>query len=1196
MSETLDPLRFPLWGSRLIEASAGTGKTWTIAALYVRLVLGHGDNTGFCRPLLPGEILVMTFTRAATRELSKRIRERLIEAARAFRGDTGTGDDFLRKLIAAHPDSTARKQAAHRLALAAEAMDEAAVFTIDAWCQRMLREHAFDSGSLFDEELAADETELFETAVRDYWRQHVYPLDRAALDALLSCFPNLEKLGKSIKYLINQQVTKYVQNSTLGDLIATVAAERRERLATLKQGWAEKAQAMQVWIEGQLARKDKPFNGRKLQPRYYSPWFAALEQWASDRELDWPDISASGWFRLSPDGLRDAALDPASMPTLPPEFAEFATLQAALVALPALKPALLQHATGAVGERVAELKRQSHTFGFADMLERLDAALHSASGETLRERIVAQYPVALIDEFQDTSPLQYRIFDQLYRTPENDPAHALLLIGDPKQSIYAFRGADIHSYLAARRATAGRHYALGTNFRSTGALVGAVNQIFELASAYPAGAFRFRNGADDPLPFVGVNAAGRKEKFVTARGPAPAVTLWQNTETLNGDAYRRRFAAHCAEQIVALLNDEQSGFASGENFQRLQPADIAVLVRTGKEAAAVRRALRVRRVASVYLSDKDSVFASPEAADLLRWLRAIANPLAGRLARAALATATARVDLAELARYRDDDLAWEARIDQLKQLRATWQRQGVLAMLHRWLHEMELPARLLSEIGGERVLTNLLHLAELLQNASLQQEGEQALIRWLAEQIANPSGGGDEAIVRLESDADLVKIVTIHKSKGLEYPLVFLPFVCSFRDEDRNNKLLFAWTEASGERQIDFTLSDEALEKVNEARLQEDLRLLYVALTRPRHALWLGISPLSVGNSPKSQLCRSAFGYLLGGGQALEPAGLAERLVSIENDDIALEAMPEIIGQTSLSAASTSESLRQPARYAGEFDRNWSIASFSALTRDLAAPPGWLASEPKDEAPAVPAPRTNPQGWHGFPRGPVPGNFLHDQLEWLAGEGFRAEALGWLPERCERIGWGHRGEVVQHWLTQVLHTPLPPLGCALADLRSPLPEMEFWFPTGRIASERIDSLCRNHLLGGEPRPPLPERQLHGMLKGFADLVFEHDGKYWVLDYKSNALSENDAAYSASALTGAMLEHRYDVQAAIYLLALHRLLKQRLGEDYRPQEQLGGAIYLFLRGIAAPGNGCCFIEPPLEMLEILDAELADRSIL
>lgn len=1185
MSETLDLLRFPLWGSRLIEASAGTGKTWTIAALYVRLVLGHGDNNGFCRPLLPGEILVMTFTRAATRELSDRIRERLIEAARAFRGEPEAGDDFLQTLLTAYPEEADRKQAAHRLALAAEAMDEAAVFTIDAWCQRMLREHAFDSGSLFDEELAADETELFETAVRDYWRQHVYPLGSAELDSLLQCFPNLDKLESGVKVLINQDITTEAQSGTLGHLIARVQTERSARLAELKHGWADKAQAMQIWIEGQLARKDKPFNGRKLQARYYSPWFTALEQWASDPQLDRPDISASGWSRLTPDGMRDAAT--AALPELPAEFAEFAALQAALDELPELKPALLQHAAGAIRDRLAEFKRQAHTFGFADLQHRLDAAL--ATSDALRERIVSQYPVALIDEFQDTSPLQYRIFDRLYRAQDNNPASALLLIGDPKQSIYAFRGADIHSYLAARRATAGRHYALGTNYRSTTELVESVNRVFKLADGYPAGAFRFRTGADDPLPFTAVAAKGRSERFVMANAAAPALTLWRDGETLNGDAYRRRFAAHCAEQIVALLNDETAGFASEHPFVRLQAADIAVLVRTGKEAAAMRRALRERGIASVYLSDKDSVFASPEAADLLRWLRAIAHPLDGRLARAALATATARVDLAELARYRDDDLAWEARINQLKQLRNCWQRQGVLAMLRQWLHLMDLPARLLAEVGGERVLTNLLHLAELLQNASLQQEGEQALTRWLAEQIADPSGGGDEAIVRLESDADLVKIVTIHKSKGLEYPLVFLPFICSFRDETCRDKHLLAWRDESGECRIDFTLSDAALAAVNEARLQEDLRLLYVALTRPRHALWLGVAALSVGNSPASQLHRSALGYLLAGGTPIESNALAARLAGLQG--AALQALPEIIGKTALHTRQCAGVLAEPAPYPGRFERDWSIASFSALTRDLAAPPGWLASESKDEAPAVPAPRTNPQGWHGFPRGPVPGNFLHDQLEWLAGEGFRAEALGWLPERCERLGWGHRGEVVQHWLTQVLQTPLPPLGCALADLPSPLPEMEFWFPADRIASERIDTLCRDHLLGGAPRPPLPERQLHGMLKGFADLVFEHDGKYWVLDYKSNALGEHDAAYPPAALADAMLEHRYDVQAAIYLLALHRLLRQRLGNDYRPQQQLGGALYLFLRGIAAPGNGCCFIEPPLEMLEILDAELA-----
>ena len=185
MTQQLKPLTFPLHGSRLIEASAGTGKTWTIAALYVRLVLGHGGDHGYLRPLLPSEILVMTFTRAATRELSNRVRERLVEAAAYFRGHGEEPDPYLDALMEDYPGHSERLRAAHRLMLAAETMDEAAIFTIDAWCQRMLREHAFDSGSLFDEELVSDEAALFEDAAHDYWRQQVYPLPEPALNALL---------------------------------------------------------------------------------------------------------------------------------------------------------------------------------------------------------------------------------------------------------------------------------------------------------------------------------------------------------------------------------------------------------------------------------------------------------------------------------------------------------------------------------------------------------------------------------------------------------------------------------------------------------------------------------------------------------------------------------------------------------------------------------------------------------------------------------------------------------------------------------------------------------------------------------------------------------------------------------------------------------------------------------------------------
>lgn len=1189
MSRMLDPLGFPLWGSRLIEASAGTGKTWTIAALYIRLVLGHGDeDTRFARPLLPGEILVMTFTRAATRELSDRIRLRLLEAAQAFR-DGHSDDGYLAALIAASPSMQAQQQAAYRLNLAAEAMDEAAIFTIDAWCQRMLREHAFDSGNLFDEELLPDETELFDTAVRDYWRQQVYPLDAGTLDLLLQQVGDPASLASGARQMLDLDTLLPQASGTLGNLLQRQQQARMQQLAQIKHGWQEKAQAMGIWLEGQLARKDKPFNGRKLQTRYFQPWLAALAQWAQDPQQVLPDISESGWIRLTPPGLADAANDPSAVAGLPAEFAEFATLQTQLDNLPALKPALLQHAAWHIRQRLARLKQQAGVFSFADMLQRLDRALAGTNGAALRARILAQYPVALVDEFQDTSPLQYRLFDQLYRTADNDPASALLLIGDPKQSIYAFRGADIHSYLAARRATQGRHYALGTNYRSSHALVESINRLFALGEAYPAGAFRFRREGEDPLPFLPVAAKGREEQLVCEQGPVPAMTLCHAEETLSQEEYRRQFAKRCAEEIVSLLNDAQAGFARPDGFARLRPADIAVLVRTGKEAAAVRRALQQRKVASVYLSDKDSVFASQEAYDVLRWLRAMADPLDGRLARAALATATAGLSLTELEALTRDDLAWEVRIEQFKRMRQIWQRQGVLAMLRQWLHALRLPARLLSLPGGERVLTNLLHLAELLQAASLKQEGEQALIRWLAEHIDDPQAGGDEAIVRLESDAELVKVITIHKSKGLEYPVVFLPFACSFRITEKRGRSLYSWVDDNGERQLDFTLGKDAQAKVDLARQQEDLRLLYVALTRPRHALWLGMATLKLGNSDTSQLHQSAFGYLLAGGQTIDAAGLPKLLASLQNSHVAVQAQPKADdGITPLQDQSEPAPLMAPQTYAGHFERNWSISSFSALTRDLGSTGAQFAESLRDDANDAPLlPTRTPAGWHAFPRGPVPGNFLHDQLQWVANEGFRADALQWLPERCTRLGWGNRAEVVADWLQQVIQTPLPPLGCALAGLDSHLPEMEFWFPASQLDSGQLDSLCQAHILPGQARPALPARSVHGMVKGFADLVFEHQGKFWVLDYKSNALGEDDAAYHPAALDRALLAHRYDVQATLYLLALHRLLKQRLGAAYQPEQQLGGALYLFLRGIHAPGNGCCHLAPPLALLEQLD---------
>ncbi|WP_291925704.1 exodeoxyribonuclease V subunit beta [Limnohabitans sp.] len=1209
-AHALNPHSFPLRGSHLIEASAGTGKTWTIAALYVRLVLGHGDaGSAPVRPMLPQDVLVMTFTRAATRELSDRIRARLTEAAQVFRGIAETDDTFLKQLQSEYPEGEPREQAAYRLALAAQAMDDAAVYTIDAWCQRMLREHAFDSGSLFEEQLVGDEAALRLEAVQDYWRQQLYPMATPLVAQVQRVWRDVPALDQDMRALMAVPLADPAPG-TLAQVFGAALAERDAQLAALKQGWVEKADNLLDWIEGQLEHHKSSWDGRKLSYKNCAAWLEVLKAWAQGPE-DGKVLQTTmktGWDRFTPQGLLACRKPGEAHVDLPPESQAYADLQTALLALPDPAQAARLHARTHVLQRMAELKRRSGLFGFADMLQRLDVALADPeSGERLAQRLREQFPVAMIDEFQDTSPLQFRIFDRIYRTAENRQDAALLLIGDPKQSIYGFRGADIHSYLAARSATTGRHHVLATNYRSTKAVVDVVNRWFEI----PKDAFGYQRGDEDPLPFQPVKAKGRSEVFTTREGVVQAMTVVHDATLRSARDALAHLSALCAEQIVAWLGDPQARFVDpNKGDQPLQPKDIAVLVRTGKEAAAVRDALRVRGVASVYLSDRDSVFASDEARDLCLWLRGVAEPQDMRRVRAALGSRTVGLSLAELYDLATQDELLDLRAEQMRELRMVWQGQGVLAMLRQSLHVLQLAGRWRGQSDGERRLTNVLHLAELLQTASSQLDGEQALIRWLAQQIdeVNAGGAGDseEQTVRLESDEDLVKVITIHASKGLEYPVVCLPFAHSHRMLEAHKTPVLQLDDGEGERvwTLDFDRDDTKL--ADHDRLREDLRLWYVALTRARHALWVGWSPVNRQGGKSCVNHQSAAGHLLGGGLEFEAADWLPKLQALEKDadeqrlSVQLVSASEEVPLTVWQRPAHTSELRDALSCTARIDKSWTIASFSRLTRDLAsqtvlhmATPRPADDEPPVDAQALPE-QAGPQApWHRFAKGPSAGNFLHDQLEWLAADGFALDApkAERLKKRCDNAGYKAQADDVVQWLTRVVAQPLRGPGSPLNALGTLLPEMEFWLPAERLHAREVDALCQQHLLPGVSRPQLPDAQLHGMLMGFADLVFEHEGRYWVLDYKSNHLGADEAAYTPQALAAAMAHHRYEVQAALYMLALHRLLRARLGEAYNPAQQLGGAVYLFLRGIDGPAGGCCTLPAPIELLDGLDAMLS-----
>ncbi|MBH3426988.1 exodeoxyribonuclease V subunit beta [Pseudomonas alkylphenolica] len=1199
-------LSFPLHGSQLIEASAGTGKTFTISALYLRLVLGHGGEQGFDRELLPPQVLVVTFTDAATKELRERIRTRLAEAARFFRNELSEADPLLQQLRDDYPQDL-WPACANRLDVAAQWMDEAAVSTIHSWCQRMLREHAFDSGSLFTQSLETDHSELLGQVMRDYWRQFCYSMQGEALSWVRSHWGSPDALLPRVRALFGRQ---HIENSAEEPqaLIDAVLQQRAEQLQRLKAPWAQwSAELLQLCRDGLAA---KQVDGRKMQARYFEPWCEKLAAWAVDPQALELDLG-TGFTRLTRVGMAEAWKgEPPSHPALQ----AMETLRDQIQALPTPDACLLEHAAAWVGARFEQEKRRRAEMGFDDMLVRLDHALHGDTGERLAGLIREQFPVALIDEFQDTDPVQYRIFQRIYCIEENVRDTGLFMIGDPKQAIYAFRGADIFTYLGARRATAGRLHSLDTNYRSSQAMVSAVNHVFMQAElrASGRGAFLFRDGDDNPVPFVEVKAKGRSEQLQVEGQPLAALNFWQlgSEEPVSGAVYRQQLAASCASQIVALLNGGQqgrSGFVQADQSLRgCMPSDIAILVRDGREAQLIRSELAARDVRSVYLSDKDSVFAAQEAQDVLAWLKACAEPDVERLLKAALASITLNLPLSELEQLNQNERVWERWVMQFRQYRLIWRTQGALPMLHRLLHDFDLPQVVMARSDGERVLTNLLHLAELLQQAATELDGEQALIRHLGEHLASAGQAGEEQILRLESDEQLVKVVTIHKSKGLEYPLVFLPFICTSKPVD-GQRLPLAWHDSEGRAHLTLTPDSEQIARADDERLAEDLRLLYVALTRAQHACWLGVADLKRGTGKTSLLHRSALGYLLGGGAPLAASTqLSEWLQAMQADcsAIASSAMPEPDEQRYSAPRNQAELLpaRQPKRRAAE---NWWIASYSALrigeeSQNLATDSSQAQQLLDDERPDPQQLREVMPGSgdiHRFPRGPNPGTFLHGLLEWAGHEGFaqvttdNQALMTMVAQRCNRRDWSGWINTLGPWLQQLLVQPLvlsaEGAPVALHQLSQYQIEMEFWFASHKVDVGQLDRLVCEHTHQGAARIAAQSAQLNGMFKGFIDLAFEHDGRYYVADYKSNWLGPDDSAYSELAMEAAILSHRYDLQYVLYLLAMHRQLRARL-PDYDYDRHMGGALFIFLRGVHSASGGVYFVKPPRALIERLDA--------
>ena len=1196
--QTLNPYEIPLESINLIEASAGAGKSWTVTLLYLRLILEKG--------LTVDQILVVTFTDAATKELRDAVRERLVDALEYFQTKQSKNKEY-DELYNRNQHGT-DEEAIQRLNLAKLSLDEAAILTIHSFCQRVLNENAFEAGLPFESELMDDDYDLMLKLTDDYWRRKFQRAPQALLFKLNQKSITPDSLLNDIRGAVGKPYLEICGPNTKQDEQNNQSDQKWHDLDDYFQ------QAMKAWSESRddliamLSDPDREKEYYKYLKDYRDEIFAELDCLSCSKVLP----TMMSLTRMSWLGTREKTT--AKFESINHPFCEkwqcFLDLWKELNEssddfLNQIRIDLLQH----LQKELPKEKQRLGVLSFDDLLLQLQQALQM--NEDLSKEIRNKYKAALIDEFQDTDPIQYDIFSRIYKNTNDNidncfdnssNNNTVFLVGDPKQAIYSFRGGDIHTYIRAKNDTLeDNRYTLKKNWRSHASLITAFNALYQLPESNPF--------QDNDISYINVDAGDR----VTDNLQTPsfnnetnnsALRFWQYNqaeEKPSLDDIRNEIATAVAGDIATVLNASNTGDANIGD-KPINGGDIAVLVRSHYQGDLIKSALSKNGVASVQ-SSKDSIFETQQASEIIRLLTAIVEPQREDDVRRALVTELMGRNAEDLIAYEKDSVAWEDILQSMFTWHYQWKQQGFLPMMRSLMKTEKLHQHLLGFDDGERRLTNLLHLSEIIHQQSRQQSlSMEETVRWLKQQQEglNKGIGSTQKELRLESDENLVKIVTIHKSKGLEYPIIYCPFV-GLGAKDKALGVAYSFYDEKkacleiGSADVD---KHKDLKRIEEKA--EDTRLLYVALTRAKYQCTVVSFDEPIFKNPD----KTALGWLITNGEISSPAknkeayyeaykANLETLVTNSKGNISLQEMPVFDENLRYKKQQLTQKLSARS-FTVNIKSQIQITSFSGLTagahaetadHDSLLTTGLLTTALSETSPL------EPKAENEFPRGPTAGNALHEIYENLAFNIPIDQQKSVIEDALSKWGFDKKHQssalvLIQNSLETALFETF---SLDQLSLNKRLNEMEFYLPLERLQVDDLKQILFKYLPHDQQQmrdavDTLYFDQVEGYLKGFVDLIFEHDGQYYVADYKSNSLVD----YTPDSLKSTMASSHYYLQYLLYSVALHRYLQKRL-PDYSWQTHVGGVTYLFIRGMSSSTGqqGVYFDKPSVELIEALD---------
>jgi exodeoxyribonuclease V beta subunit len=1178
----LDWKKLELEGSHLIEASAGTGKTYTIGLIVLRMVLEDAIECPMAR------IALITFTKPAARELAERMEGFLEEALsiQTSRRQEPAGDpvgaiDPVRAAIAAANARHGGAEVRRRLENARRDLDQARICTINSFCAGLLDEFAFELGASAGWETLADESELIEAILADFWRREVVvrPLDEQALVDHLTPSTITAKLDVLLKF-------------PEAPVHGPKLAERPGLWTELAAAWTAERGAFVEFCASPSV------NRRSVNAKWLPTWLPRIDEALSLHSPD-PDDSLDGdgsTVKAAIDRLSrrwweggKALAEGASLPQL----AVFDRADDWCERPGQLEAALLTRAAAYLKSELAARKAKLRQRSFGDQIVHLAHGLDSG-GDSAARAIRGRFRAVLVDEFQDTDHLQYHIFRRLF---QDRPGIFFAMIGDPKQAIYRFRGGDINAYLEAAASVAEeRRHTLAVNYRSQRRLIDALNRIY--------------GSHTDPFKNPGIGYV--RIESGTAFGPAtrgghvmPPVTLWEAADNAAVDTVL--VGQRLAVEILRLCDSEKPAevWDKREKCQRrVRLSDMAVLVGSHATALELRRSLAAAGIRSV-LAKSGSVLASPEADELELLFDCLVNLGDESRLRALLASPLYGGDLAWLEAWSADDLRRLETVDSLAVFLSTWQHRGLGLALDRFLLERGQFASGGADNGQaaierDRRITNFRHLMELLhrEDERLGRLPARTLHRF-REMRQEP--GGEEHEQRLESDAEAVQIITMHKSKGLQWPVVFAVELAKDGLGGNKREPTPLLRQADGRPLVSFDPADAAAIEATDRRelIEERQRLAYVALTRPESLLY-AVCGGKNQDSPAAWLLTPEHT-----GGHFEESGLDGLSLPL----VVREPLADIPDAGSVAAPpETARDHRRLGRLSGNVDLRprWTIGSYSGLTRDIRHV-GAPHPAPAGVPPATSAPAAAPAGIFAFPRGAEAGTALHEVLEKVDFQ----DPAGW-PRRVGKLlaAAGHGApaqvEAACAMVAAIMEAPLlpddPEFRLSRLDRSDKAAELEFWLSAAHPAATGTH---------GTPPPPLtqerlaavlppdmgrigPKAQLAGYLNGTIDLVFTWKSKWYILDWKSNHLGNTAADYGPERLAAEMSAANYHLQYLFYAIALGRHLAKILPGSFDRRRDFGGVLYLFIRGVdgSLDGqgrlNGVFFTRPDQNLISDLEA--------